>query len=209
MATVDIWVDPTCPWTWLTAQWMLEVEKVRDVSATFHVMSLSVLNEHRAATAAEKHAVAAGWGPVRVLTAADLSFGKPALRRIYVSLATLIHQQRHHTYDRDMYGFALTTAGLPQTLAYAAETTFYDDAVRARHQAAFDPVADALADGIGCPIIHVRQNSGGEAVLFGPVVTPTPRSEAAGRLWDSVALAAETESFLGLRRARTGTPIFD
>jgi Mycothiol-dependent nitroreductase Rv2466c len=209
MATADIWVDPTCPWTWLTAQWLLEVERVRDVTATFHVMSLSVLNEGRAVTADEKATVAAGWGPVRLLTAAELSFGAPALRDLYVSLATLIHQGRRRQFDRDLYANALTNAALPHTLANAAASTFYDGAIRAGHQAAFDPVADALADGIGCPIIHIGQSIGGEAVFFGPVLTPCPRGEAAGRVWDSVALAAEADSFLGLKRARTGSPIFD
>jgi hypothetical protein len=209
MATADIWVDPTCPWTWLTAQWLLEVEQVREVTATFHVMSLSVLNEGRNMTADEKATLDAGWGPVRVLTAAALSFGAPALRDLYVSLATLIHQGRRKPFDRDLYAHALTAAALPHTLANAADSTYYDDAIRAGHQAAFDPVADALADGIGCPIIHIGQSTGGEAVFFGPVLTPCPRGEAAGRVWDSVALAAEADSFLGLRSARTRMPIFD
>jgi Mycothiol-dependent nitroreductase Rv2466c len=209
MATADMWVDPMCPWTWLTAQWLLEVERVRDVAVRFHIMSLSVLNEGRAGTAEEQHTVAVGWGPVRVLTATALSFGEPALRSLYVSLATLIHQGRRNRFNRDLYANALTSAGLPHTLANAADSTFYDDAIRADHQAAFGPVADALADGIGCPIIHVGQSTEGEAVFFGPVVSPCPRGEPAGRLWDSVALAAETDSFLGLKRARTRAPAFD
>ena len=76
MASADLWADPSCPWTWLTAQWLLEVERVRDVQASLHVMSLSILNEGRADPAE----VARLMGPVRVLMAADLSLGQAGSR---------------------------------------------------------------------------------------------------------------------------------
>jgi Mycothiol-dependent nitroreductase Rv2466c len=201
MATADLWADPSCPWTWITAQWLLEVERVRDVRADFHVMSLAVLNENRAPAAN----LAPLWGPVRVLVAADLSLGQAGTRPLYVSLAGLIHEERRSTYDRDFYAAALHRAGLPHTLANAADSPYYDDALRASHLAGVGPAGDDL----GCPILQLRRADGEVVAFFGPVVTPRPRGEAAGRLWDSVVLAAETDGFFELKRARTRPPIFE
>jgi len=201
MATVDLWADPSCPWTWLTAQWLLEVERVRDVQARFHVMSLSLLNEGRADPAE----LAPLMGPVRVLVAADQSLGQAGTRPLYVALAGLIHQHGRSTYDRDLYAAALHRSGMPHTLANAADSPFYDEALRASHHAGVDPAGDEL----GCPIVQLRRADGELVAFFGPVVTPRPGGEAAGRLWDSVALAAETDGFFELKRARTRPPIFE
>jgi hypothetical protein len=201
MASADLWADPSCPWTWLTAQWLLEVERVRDVQASFHVMSLSVLNEGRADPAQ----LAPLMGPVRILMAADLSLGQAGTRPLYVALAGLIHEERRETYDRDLYAAALHRARLPHTLANAADSPFYDDALRASHQAGVGLAGDDL----GCPILKLRRSDGEAVAFFGPVVTPRPSGEAAGRLWDSVVLAAETDGFFELKRARTRPPIFE
>jgi hypothetical protein len=60
-----------------------------------------------------------------------------------------------------------------------------------------------LAD-VGTPVVHVDGRA-----FFGPVVSPIPRGEAAGRLWDGVLLVTGTEGFFELERTRTGRPVFD
>jgi len=50
---------------------------------------------------------------------------------------------------------------------------------------------------------------GERVAFFGPVVTPAPKGEAAGRLWDGTLLVAATPGFFELKRTRTIDPIFD
>ena len=68
------------------------------------------------------------------------------------------------------------------------------------HHEAFDEVG---LD-VGTPVLRIRGRA-----LFGPVITPAPRGEAAGRLWDGLALVAEADGFFELKRSRDRKPSFD
>jgi hypothetical protein len=198
-----MWFDPRCPWAWITSRWLLEVERVRPVEVRFHVMSLSILNEHRT----EERYVAAnakGRPPVRVAIAAEQRYGTQALRPLYTALGTRIHVEREELGPA-LYGSALADAGFDTGLAAAADDESYDAAVRASHDIGMAPVGDD----VGTPVIHVPGPDGAQVAFFGPVVTPAPRGDAAGRLWDGTLLVAGTPGFFEIKRTRTARPSFD
>lgn len=197
---VDFWFDPLCPWAWITSRWMLEVAKVRAVAPRWHVMSLAVLNEGRDdLPEGYKERLSQAWGPVRVVVAAEQKFGSDAVLPLYTAIGTRFHNQKAEQ-NRATIEAALGEAGLPADLADAMDSTEYDEAVRASHTDGIERVGLE----VGTPVISV-----GDASIFGPVITPIPRGEAAGRLWDGVSLCLQTPGFFELKRSRTNPPIFD
>jgi hypothetical protein len=196
----DFWFDPLCPWAWVTSRWILEVEKVRPVETHWHIMSLAELNSGRDDLPADRReGLKRAWGPARVCAAASQVQGEAILGPLYTALGTRFHHEKLPR-DRETFASALAEVGLPDSLADAAESTEYDEPLRASHGAGIDQVG---LD-VGTPIISVNGNA-----IFGPVVSPVPRGEAAGRLWDGVMLVTGTDGFFELKRSRTRPPVFD
>jgi protein-disulfide isomerase-like protein with CxxC motif len=195
----DFWFDPICPWAWIASRWMLEVEQVRGVQVRWHVMSLSYLNEGRDLPEKYRAVMDESWGPVRVVVAAAAAHGEDVILPLYTALGTRFHHEGRPK-DRTTIEAALAEVGLPTALADAMDTDDYDEALRKSHHAGMDQVGYE----VGTPVISVEG-----VAFFGPVVSPIPRGEAAGLLWDGVRLVAGTDGFFELKRSRTRDPIFD
>lgn len=197
--SAEMWFDPACPWAWMTSRWLMEVERVRPIRVTWSVMSLSVLNEGRDLPADYRALMDNSWGPVRVIIAAQQAHGDEVVKKLYDAMGERIHHRKIE--DRAVViREALAEVGLPAELAEAATTDANDAALRASHQRAIDLVGDD----VGTPVIAVDG-----IAFFGPVVSPSPRGEDAGRLWDGCVLVAGTDGFFELKRSRTRGPIFN
>ena len=200
---VQFWFDPLCPWAWITSRWMLEVERVRPVTTDWRIMSLAYLNlvQHEGKGLSEEYVerMSRAWGPVRVCAAAAADAGPGVLGPLYTAIGTRLHNQGRRD-DPAIIPEALQEAGLPAWLADAAETDEFDAAIKKSHHEAFDEVG---LD-VGTPVIRIR----GKA-LFGPVITPAPKGEAAGELWDGLVLVSKADGFFELKRSRDRRPSFD
>ncbi|MDX3099005.1 DsbA family protein [Streptomyces sp. ME19-03-3] len=200
---VPFWFDPLCPWAWITSRWLLEVEQVRPVRADWRIMSLAYLNldqrEGKGLSTDYRNLMETAWGSVRVCAAAAEHADRAVLGPLYTAIGTRLHNQRRRE-DPSVITEALAEVGLPASLARAATNTQFDQLIKDSHHEAFDEVG---LD-VGTPVLRISGTA-----LFGPVLTPAPRGEAAGRLWDGLLAIASTDGFFELKRSRNRKPSFE
>lgn len=199
---IDFWFDPICPWCWITSRWIGEVQKVRDIQVRWRPFSLGVLNEGRDLKTGYRAMLDNGWGPARVVVAAGELYGDAVLKPLYDALGKQIHHMKNATVgDRFLPAIktALDEANLPANLIKYATTDELEAPLRAS-------VAEALkmaGDDVGVPLIAIDG-----IAFFGPVLSPAPSGEEAGKIFDGAVALASYPGFFELKRSRTAGPIF-
>ena len=200
MTNVDFWFDPLCPFAWITSRTMLEVEKVRDIRVTWHIMSLAYLNEDKDISDDYRKGLKDAWQPVRVCMAVNEAYGQQKLAELYTALGTRKHAGGAEKLDRGLIADALAEVDLPVTLAEAMDDASYDAAIRTSHHEGMDQVGYE----VGTPTIAID----GKA-FFGPVLTRIPRGEDAARVWDGAVALSSYPYFAELKRSRDSELVFD
>ena len=195
----EFWFDPLCPWAWMTSRWILEVEKVRDISVKWNLFSLAHLNRDKDVPVEYKERLAKSWFSTRVIAAAQKSKGASITLPLYTAISSRIHLKKMEVGE-NLFKEALTEVGLPAELASAMNDSSYDNSIIESHERGIKLVGND----VGTPIIAV-----GEAAFFGPVISPAPKGEAAGKLWDGVVGVASYPGFFEIKRSRNVGPIFD
>jgi len=195
---VDMWFDPICPFAWITSRWLLEAASVRDLEVTWNIMSLAQLNKDREMDEAHKAAFTRSWDAVRLVAAVKENHGNDAVLALYNAMGTRIHLKKEKVSD-DLLVAALAEAGLPADLLAVAKDESWNEPMIASH----DRAISLVGNDVGTPVVAI-----GDAAFFGPVISPAPKGEQAGRLWDGLALCLEVPGFYELKRARKGGPDF-
>ena len=190
----DFWFDPFCPFAWITSRWILEVEEVREIGVTWHVMSLAYLNKDKDIPDEYREMLEPAWGLVRVCIAAEQKHGRDVLLPLYTAMGTRIHQGEQEI-SRDLIAAAVAEAGLEPELVDAMDDSSLDEAVAKSHHEGMDQVGDD----VGTPTIAFAGSA-----FFGPVLSSIPRGEEAGSLWDGCVAVAKFPHFYELKRSRTG-----
>ena len=195
--TADFWIDPSCPWSVMTAAWLAEVQKERGIDVRWHAMSLAVLNEGNEIPEEWAQFTADSWGPVRVLAAADARYEPDEVRSLVLAMGRRLHADSRRDVDA-VIRESVDEAGLPSKLADLAWVPDVDEDVRLSHKQAI-----ALGgDDVGSPILAVPGRDGDLIGFYGPIVSRPLHGDDAARLWDAYLLMAQTPGFFELKRTR-------
>lgn len=180
---------------------------IRDVQVEWKVMSLAILNSGQEVPPEYAEAMAAAWGPVRACIAAEREYGheRPGIvGELYTAMGTRFHVQGRMDF-RQVVEESVAEVDLPETVAQAADDAAFDEALQASH----DEGTRLVGPDAGTPIVAISDRNGTEVGLFGPIMTPAPLGEDAGKMWDGFVLMVQTPGFYEIKRTRDVEPRFD
>lgn len=193
------WVDPACPWCWLTSRWAVDVAPHRDVDIEWRSISLKVKNDTQP-DSMWWEPVAHSHGLLRVMESLRASDGNDAVGAFYTAAGTRIH----HDGERPTAEKVLAETGLDLSHAAAFDDESWDEAIGSS-------MAEGLAltgEDVGTPILGFVDRAGNEVGFFGPVISRRLPLDEGLALWDGLMTMAGTGGFWELKRTRTEHPDF-
>jgi predicted DsbA family dithiol-disulfide isomerase len=192
--TVELFVDPSCPWAWLTSRWLAEVERVRAVRVVTRGFSLAEVNRGKEKNEAMREGHSAGEQAGRLIVQARREGGDPAAAAMYEALGDAYHEAGRPLNEPDTLTGAAVAAGFAPELSRRAldDPSTYDDLL-ADHRRAVE------LGGFGVPTLSIDGSPG----FFGPVIDTRLTGDAAGELWDHVVFLLRHPNVFELKRERT------
>jgi predicted DsbA family dithiol-disulfide isomerase len=206
MTGIEVFVDPSCPWAWITSRWVREVAPRRDLSVSWRSYCLEIRDDYGVAPTVPPHlreVAIAGHAlshrMLRIFEAARAQGGEDAVDALY-------SQWGRRFFDR--------AASPENILAECVEATGLDgDLVEAASNEKWDaPIVEAMdvAYAFGgpktqTPTIVVRSDP--PHGFKGPVMAPAPTGDAALRLWDAIEVISREPGFFEITRPRANPPI--
>lgn len=206
MTGVEVYIDPSCPWAWVTSRWVRDVAPQRDLVVTWRSYCLEIRDDYGVAPtvpeeyrqqALDGHAVSHRM--LRIFEAARAEGGEDVVDRLYTEWGARKFGARRPSAEA-LLADCVAAAGLHSALTAAADDEKWDDPIR-------DAMEVAYAFGgpkTQTPTIVVRSDP--PHGFKGPVMAPAPTGPDAVRLWDAIQVLSEHKGFFEITRPRTIPP---
>jgi Mycothiol-dependent nitroreductase Rv2466c len=203
---VEVFVDPSCPWAYITSLWLGEVAPHRDLDLVWRSFCLEIRDNYGVAPTipdARREAVIAAHAlshrMLRIMEAAKAGAGADVVERLLLAWGPRFFP-RDATRDESILAECVAACGLDAGLVAAAEDEKWDG-----------PIVEAteLAYQYGGPrtqtptiLVHEDPPHG----FKGPVMAPAPTGEAALQLWDALLVLSREPGFFEFTRPRVNRP---
>jgi 2-hydroxychromene-2-carboxylate isomerase len=209
VTAVEFFVDPSCPWAWLTAQWIREVAPERDLEVTWRSYCIEIRDDYgvsptmapeRREMALVGHAISHRM--LRLFEAARARFGEAAVDTLYAQWGPLFFP-RNSARDDLLLVASVAAAGLDADLVDAAGDDKWDAPIVESMEVAYAFGGQKTQT----PTIVVRTDP--PHGFKGPVMAPVPTGAAALRLWDAIQVISQEPGFFEITRPRANHPRID
>jgi len=212
MTRVNFFVDPACPWTWITSRWLVAIAPERDLDIRWRSFSTEVRDGGiRLSDAIPEHVRAVAMARrqmertvLRVFELVRRQHGEAAVGRFYTELGYRLNDPNRPMAapSEDLIAGALAAAGLGTELERLAD----DPDLQATVSESTQEAMAIVGQGALAPVLTLVQDA--PVGISGPVISPMPTGEDALRLWDAVVELLENSKFFEVRRARSRPPEF-
>lgn len=196
---VDAFVDPGCPWTWVTSRWIDDVARQRSFLVRWRPFSLALLNQGRPVperfdTPEFRERMGIARQALRELTRLGEQGEHEVAGRFYAEFGRRFHDGEEA--GGDPVAAAIDASG---AAAVGDAPGDIDEAIERR-------LAEALAlagPDIGSPVIRIGERERG---LHGPILGRRLQGERALAVFDAITALHEDGDFFEVKRGRSTGP---
>jgi predicted DsbA family dithiol-disulfide isomerase len=206
MTRVEVFVDPSCPWAWITSRWLKEVAPKRDLEITWRSYCLEIRDDYGIAPTIPEQfrevviaAHAISHRMLRVLEAARARTGEDAVDALYTEWGRRFFVP-DSARDDSLLSECLAASGLDADLAAAADEEKWDGPIMESMEVAY------AYGGAKTQTPTIMVDTDPPHGFKGPVMAPAPTGDAALRLWDAVEVLAQEPGFFEITRPRANAP---
>jgi len=215
LTDVEVFIDPSCPWAWITSRWLAEVAPSRDLSLTWRSYCLEIRDDYGVApTMPEEYRERALAGHalshrmLRLFEAARAESGEAAVDALYTEWGRRFFLAEGGGAaggaGRDggdgLLAGCLSGSGLPADLLGAADDEKWDAPIVEAMEVAYQFGGPKTQT----PTIVVRAAT--PYGFKGPVMAPAPQGGAALRFWDAITVVTQEPGFFEITRPRANPP---
>jgi mycothiol-dependent nitroreductase-like protein len=208
MTVVEVFVDPSCPWAWITSRWIEEVAPARDLDVRWRSYCLEIRDDYGVAPtmpAEYKEAALRGHAlshrMLRIFEAARADGGEAAVEALYREWGRRFFARgAAGAADDALLADCIAASGLSLDLLGAADDEKWDGPIMEAMEVAYAFGGPKTQT----PTIMVAGDP--PHGFKGPVMAPAPTGDAALRLWDAICVLSTEPGFFEITRPRANPP---